>query len=56
MFRGLEYSKIVYARPSKRGRKLFGGLVPFGQVWRAGANEATTLETNRALKRKMSSA
>lgn len=42
--------KIVYARPSKRGRKLFGGLVPFGKIWRTGANEATTLETNRALK------
>ena len=48
--------KIVYARPyvkdPKTGepRKIWGGLVPFGQVWRTGANEATLLTTSAALK------
>jgi Protein of unknown function (DUF2911) len=36
---------IDYGRPSMRGRKIMGGLVPYGQVWRTGANEATTLTT-----------
>jgi DUF2911 family protein len=37
---------ISYSRPSKRGRKVMGGdLVPYGKVWRTGANEATTLTT-----------
>ncbi|MBL7985386.1 MAG: DUF2911 domain-containing protein [Flavobacteriales bacterium] len=40
---------IFYNRPSKRGRVIFGELVPFGQVWRTGANEATTFETNKDL-------
>lgn len=35
---------IVYCRPSAKGRKVMGDLVPFGQVWRTGANEATTIE------------
>lgn len=33
--------EIVYSRPSARGRKIFGDLVPFGEVWRTGANAAT---------------
>jgi hypothetical protein len=37
--------KIDYSRPSIRGRKIMGGLVPYGQVWRTGANEATSLTT-----------
>src|ERR1022692_806785 len=36
---------IQYSRPSMRGRKIFGGLVPYGQVWRTGANAATSLKT-----------
>ena len=32
---------IDYSRPSVKGRKIFGELVPYGQVWRAGANETT---------------
>ncbi len=36
---------ITYGRPSMRGRKIMGDLVPYGQVWRTGANEATTLTT-----------
>jgi hypothetical protein len=34
--------KIDYSSPRAKGRKIFGGLVPYGEVWRAGANEATT--------------
>jgi hypothetical protein len=37
---------IDYSRPSMRSRKIFGGLVPYGQVWRTGANAATTLKTD----------
>ena len=36
---------IHYNTPSVRGREIFGGLVPYGQVWRTGANPATTLIT-----------
>ena len=35
--------KLCYSRPSARGRKIMGGLVPFDQPWRLGANEATTI-------------
>ncbi len=35
---------ISYHRPLVKGRKIFGGLVPMGEVWRAGANENTTIE------------
>jgi hypothetical protein len=38
---------IRYCQPYKKGRKIFGELVPFGQVWRTGANEATSLTTNQ---------
>jgi hypothetical protein len=37
---------IDYSRPSVRGRKIFGGLVPYGQIWRTGANSATSLKTD----------
>ncbi len=37
------YLKIIYGQPQKKGRAVFGGLVPYGQVWRTGANEATEL-------------
>lgn len=40
---GDTYVKIVYGQPYKRGRKIFGGLEPFGEVWRTGANEATEI-------------
>jgi Protein of unknown function (DUF2911) len=38
-----------YSSPRMKGRKIFGDLVPFGQVWRAGANEATTFVTSSDL-------
>src|SRR5579863_5326349 len=37
---------VNYSSPRMRGRKIFGDLVPFGEVWRAGADEATALVTN----------
>lgn len=45
---GTEVS-VFYNAPSKRGREIFGKLVPYGQVWRTGANEATVFKTNQAL-------
>lgn len=40
---------VTYGRPYVKGRKIFGGLVPYGQVWRTGADEATILETDKML-------
>lgn len=40
---GLTDVTVDYSRPSMRGRKIFGELVPFGEVWRTGANAATTI-------------
>ncbi|TVR38084.1 MAG: DUF2911 domain-containing protein [Cryomorphaceae bacterium] len=37
---------VRYSSPRKRGRKVFGHLVPFGEVWRTGANESTTIESS----------
>ncbi len=41
--------KVTYSSPSKRGREIFGGLVPYGKVWRTGANEPTIFETNEEI-------
>jgi hypothetical protein len=41
---------VDYSSPRAKGRTIFGGLVPYGQVWRAGANEATTFVTTVDLK------
>jgi hypothetical protein len=41
---------IVYGRPSMRGRRIFGSLVPYGRVWCPGADEATTLGSSRVLR------
>jgi hypothetical protein len=40
---GIGSVELSYSRPAIRGRKIFGDLVPYGQVWRTGANQATTL-------------
>jgi len=40
---------VDYSSPRAKGRKVFGGIVPFGEVWRAGANEATTFVANTDL-------
>lgn len=36
-------ARIIYCRPQIKGRVIFGGLVPYGKVWRLGANQATEL-------------
>ena len=41
---GLSAITLTYSRPGIKGRKVFGDLVPFGKVWRTGANNATTIE------------
>ncbi|MBS1520476.1 MAG: DUF2911 domain-containing protein [Bacteroidetes bacterium] len=38
---------IDYSSPSVKGRKIFGGLLPYDKLWRAGANEATMFETDK---------
>jgi hypothetical protein len=40
---------VAYSSPRAKGRKIFGELVPYGQVWRTGANEATTFVTDANL-------
>jgi len=44
---GSPYARIIYSRPLKQGRKIFGDLVEYGEIWRLGANEATELELFR---------
>jgi hypothetical protein len=41
---------INYSSPGVKGRKIWGDLVPYAQVWRAGANEATIFETDKDIK------
>lgn len=36
-------ARVIYSRPQKRDRQVFGKLVPYGEVWRTGANESTEL-------------
>ena len=38
---------IDYSSPSVKGRKIFGGILPYGKLWRAGANEATMFQTDK---------
>jgi hypothetical protein len=47
---GLTDVTVDYSRPSTKGRKIFGELVPFGQVWRTGANGATVLTFSTDVK------
>lgn len=42
--------KVTYCQPSKKGREIFGGLVPYGQVWRTGANAATEITFSKDVK------
>jgi Protein of unknown function (DUF2911) len=41
---------VEYGRPAMKGRKVMGELVPYGKVWRTGADEATTLTTDKELQ------
>ena len=43
---GGRHVSVDYSAPSKRGREIMGGLVPWDKVWRTGANAATTLKTD----------
>lgn len=47
---GITDVEITYSRPSARGRTIFGGLVPYDQVWRTGANSATKISFSTAVK------
>jgi hypothetical protein len=47
---GTTLVSIEYHRPQVKGRKIWGGLVPFGQIWRTGANEATTIRFSDTVK------
>lgn len=47
---GISKVDLTFARPAVKGRKIWGEVVPFGQVWRAGANSATVLTLSHAAK------
>lgn len=47
---GLTDVSIDYSRPDKHGREIFGGLVPYGKVWRTGANQPTKIKFSAAVK------
>lgn len=47
---GLTEVRVDYARPSMRGRKIIGKLVPYGRIWRVGANESTKLKISDSLR------
>ncbi len=44
------YLKMTYCQPHKRGREVFGKLVPYGQVWRTGANQATEITVTQDIQ------
>lgn len=48
-FSGGKTITVDYSSPRAKGRKIFGGLVPYGEVWRTGANDATTFVTSADL-------
>ncbi len=43
-------ARVVYSRPQRAGRTVFGGLVKYGELWRLGANEATEIEFFKSVK------
>src|SRR5215831_2212839 len=47
---GMTDVEIVYSRPSLRGRKIFGAMIPYGEVWRTGANAATRISFSTDVK------
>ena len=46
---GADTFTVTYCRPYKKGRKIFGGLVPHGEYWRTGANDATEVSFSTAI-------
>lgn len=47
---GIAGIEVTYARPGVKGRKIFGGLVPYGQIWRTGADTATKVSFSTPVK------
>ncbi len=47
---GSQKITVNYGSPSVKGREIFGDLVPYGKVWRTGANESTTIEISTKMK------
>src|SRR5688572_22849764 len=47
---GITDVEVEYSRPSMRGRKIFGELLPYGQIWRTGANNATKVTFSTPVK------
>ena len=47
---GLVDINLDYSRPSKKGRAIFGNVVPYNQIWRTGANQATTISFSHDIK------
>src|ERR1035438_18563 len=47
---GLTDIEVTYSRPSVKGRVIFGNLVPYGEVWRTGANSSTEISFSTAVK------
>ena len=43
-------ARVIYSRPQKRNREIFGKLIPYGEIWRTGANEATELTLYKDMK------
>src|SRR6478672_10289817 len=47
---GLTDVEVDYSRPNKNGREIFGGLVPYGKLWRTGANAVTKIKFSKPVK------
>ena len=47
---GISKIEVTFARPAVKGRKIWGDVVPYGKVWRAGANSATVFTFSHAVK------
>lgn len=43
-------ARVIYSRPQKGGRQIFGGIIKYGDIWRMGANEATEIDFFKAVK------
>ncbi|MDX1760989.1 MAG: DUF2911 domain-containing protein [Christiangramia sp.] len=43
-------ARVIYSRPQKRNREIFGKLIPYGEIWRTGANEATEITLYKDMK------
>ncbi len=44
------FARVIYSRPLKNNRQIFGGIVKYGELWRLGANESTELEVFKNIK------